>query len=448
MRAALLARAFVLCATSVLLGAPVSAQQPPAADSRPNVVLILADDLGYGDLGSFGHPSIQTPRLDRLAGEGVRLTTFYAAPSCTPSRAALLTGRYPLRSGMNVVLMPDAKTGMPASELTLAELLRSAGYHTAMVGKWHLGDQAGFLPTEHGFDEYFGLLYSNDMVPPWVQTAKPLRLVRGTQALDGAVDVNTLTRQYTDEAVRVVRDQRRRPFFLYLAHSMPHVPIGASPAYRGRSAAGRYGDTIEELDAETGRLLDALREEGLDRSTLVVFTSDNGPWAEMPPRMLVNDDVRATDAGSAGPLRGSKASTWEGGVRVPFIARWPERIPAGRSLVGMASTLDLFATVARATGTALPGDLVLDGYDLLPMLRDGASSPRSEFAYFNDGRLEAVRNARWKLRVVPAAAGQPAPPQLFDLIADPYERFDVALKNPEVVAALRERLARIARDVR
>jgi uncharacterized sulfatase len=444
---------FLLTAFLSLSAAASHSQAQASTPDRPNIVVILADDLGYGDLSGFGHPSIRTPRLDRLAAEGVRLTTVYAAPSCSPSRAALLTGRYPRRSGLNSVLMPDAKTGLPAAEVTMAELLKGAGYDTAMVGKWHLGDRPGFLPTDHGFDDYFGLLYSNDMIPPWVQTTRPLRLVRGTAELPGAVDMHTLTRRYVDEAIRVVRTRRERPFFLYLAYSMPHVPIGASPAFAGRSAAGRYGDTVEELDAETGRLLDAIAERGIDRNTLVIFTSDNGPWAEMPPRMLPIDAVRATDAGSAGPFRGSKGSTWEGGVRVPMIATWPGRIPAGQSSSAMVATMDVYATVGQAAGVALPADRPMDSHSLLPLLTAGAASgaagasPRTEYVYFSDGRLEGLRDARWKIRLVPSAAGNPAVPQLYDMVNDPYERFDVAAANPDVVKTLRERLARASQTI-
>jgi arylsulfatase A len=422
---------------------------PPQARpaTRPNIVVVLADDMGYGDLSSYGHPTIRTPRLDQLAASGIRLTTVYAAPSCTPSRAQLITGRYPRRSGLSSVLMPDATIGMPASEVTLAELLKSAGYDTAMVGKWHMGHRDGFLPTQHGFDEYFGLLYSNDMIPPWVQTTKARRLVRGTTELPGDVDMHTLTQRYVDEAVQFVSRPRQHPFFLYLAFSMPHVPIGASPAFAGTSAGGRYGDTIEELDAETGRLLDALRERGLDQNTLVIFTSDNGPWAEMPPRMLPIDEVRATDAGSAGPFRGSKGSSWEGGVRVPMIARWPGRISAGRSSSAMVSTMDIYATVARAAGVAVPTDRPMDSHDLLPLFSGTGPSPRKDYIYFNNGDLEGIRDERWKLRTVAPAPGAVMVPLLFDMVNDPYERFDVAATHPDIVAAMRDRLAAVARAI-
>jgi arylsulfatase A-like enzyme len=261
------------------------------------------------------------------------------------------------------------------------------------------------------------------------------------------VDMHTLTRRYVDEAVQFVSRPRQRPFFLYLAHSMPHVPIGASPAFAGKSAGGRYGDTIEELDAETGRLLDALRERGLDQNTLVIFTSDNGPWAEMPPRMLSTDEVRATDAGSAGPFRGSKGSSWEGGVRVPMIARWPGRIPAARSSSAMVSTIDIYATVAGAAGIAVPNDRVVDSLDMTPLFAGKGPSLRKDYVYFNNGDLEGLRDERWKLRTVAPAGGGAVVPQLYDMVNDPYERFDVAAKHPDVVATMQERLAAVARAI-
>lgn len=421
--------------------------QEATRDEKPNVVLIVADDLGYGDLGVFGSPTIRTPRLDRLAAEGIKLTSFYAAaPACTPSRAALLTGRYPIRSGMNQVLSPDAERGLPVAETTLAELIKAAGYHTSMVGKWHLGDRPGFLPTEHGFDDYVGLLYSNDMVPPWVQTTKPLRLYRGTAEQPGDVDSSTLTTRYTEEAIRVIREQRRQPFFLYLAYSMPHVPIGSSAAFEGKSAGGRYGDVIEELDWNIGRILDTLRELRLDDRTLVIFTSDNGPWTNMPSRMLVNDRVRLTDAGSAGPFRGSKGTTWEGGVRVPFIARWKGRIEPGLVSADIASALDILPTVARLTGAALPTDLQLDGLDIGPVLDGDGPSPRQDLFYFNEGRLEALRDGQWKLKVEWKKGFSTPVPELYDLKDDPSERYNVASANPAVAERMLNRLVAFAKE--
>jgi arylsulfatase A-like enzyme len=284
----------------------VAAQDQAA---RPNIVFILADDLGWGDLSIYGHPTIRTPRLDGLAAEGTRLTSFYvASPSCSPSRAAILTGRYPIRSGVNSAFGPDQTTmGLPPSEVTLAEVLKTVGYRTALVGKWHLGTVPGMLPLDQGFDRYFGLLYSNDMIRPWVQTDRPLELYRDRQPIAHPVDQTTLTDRYTEEAIAFIRESGTQPFFLLLAHSMPHVPLAVPERFRGQSAAGLYGDVIEHLDWSTGAVLDALADRGLTNNTIVIFTSDNGPWAEMPPRMFGGDTIKPWDAGSAGPFRGSKA---------------------------------------------------------------------------------------------------------------------------------------------
>jgi arylsulfatase A-like enzyme len=421
--------------------APSAARPQAAPTGPPNIVIIFADDLGYGDLGVYGHPLIKTPRLDRLAAEGLKLTSFYAsAPVCSASRYSLLTGRYAIRSGINGALMPESTNGIGAGETTIADLMRSAGYRTGMVGKWHLGHRPGFFPTEHGFDSYFGLLYSNDMIRPWVQTDAPMRLYRGTQELPGEVDNATLTERYTGEAVAFIRESGNRPFFLHLAHSMPHVPLGVSPRFAGRSANGRYGDVVEMLDWSTGQVLDALREAGVERNTLVIFTSDNGPWMDMPPRMLVEPRIVRTDAGSAGPLRGSKGTSWEGGTRVPFIARWPGRIPAGSVSSDLARTLDLLPTVARLVGRPLPSNRVLDGQDMLDFLEGNGPSPAQEFFYYSSGgRLEGVRDRRWKLHLAFPDKGEPVA-ELFDLLADPSERWNVADEHPDTVARLRERM--------
>jgi len=433
--------AAALLAAAVLAPAAARAQSAPPA-APPNIVFILADDLGYGDLGVQGHPTIRTPRLDRLAAEGVRMTVFYAAPSCSPSRYQYLAGRYPIRGGVYDALMPESKAGLAADEVTIADLAKRAGYRTMAVGKWHLGTLPEFLPTRHGFDEYFGLLYSNDMIRPWVQTDVPLRLYRGTEALPGEVDVSTLTERYTEEAVGFIRRNRERPFFLYLAHSMPHVPLGVTPRFAGTSAAGRYGDVIEMIDWSTGAVLDALREAGVADRTLVIFASDNGPWAEMPDRMLVDPRVVRTDSGSAGPLRGSKASTWEGGVRVPFIARWPGRIPAGLVTPAMGAAPDLLPTIARVLGQPLPANRVLDGRDLTPVLTGASREGRPEFLYVNSRRLEAARDARWKLRVTTVGGAPKA--ELFDLVDDISERYDQAAAHPDIVARLWGRMQAFA----
>ncbi|HNV02105.1 MAG TPA: sulfatase [Vicinamibacterales bacterium] len=432
---------------SLLAPAVPGAQTGPASGPRPpNIVLIVADDLGYGDLGVYGHPTIKTPRLDRLAAEGVKLTSYYAAePVCSASRFSLLTGRYSVRAGITGALMPGSRTGIAAAETTLAEVLKAAGYRTGIVGKWHLGDRPGHLPTEHGFDSYFGLLYSNDMIPPWVQTDVPLRLYRGLRPLDGEVDNSALTGRYTAEALSFIRDNQAAPFFLYLAHSMPHVPLGVPASIAGRSAGGRYGDVIEMLDWSTGEVLDELARSGLERETLVIFTSDNGPWMEMPARMFADSRIVPTDAGSAGPLRGSKATSWEGGTRVPFLARWPGRIPAGSVSSELVTGLDVLPTVAAAAGGRLPARAAIDGVDVRAVLEGKGPSPRDSFVYFSSGsaRPEGIRDTRWKLRLTFPEQGAPVE-ALYDLSLDPAERFDVLRDHPDIAGRLRERLRQFA----
>ncbi|HSG01094.1 MAG TPA: sulfatase [Vicinamibacterales bacterium] len=444
-RAPLAAELLAVAVVAVLFGGPgrdVDAGQA----ARPNIVIIFADDLGYGDLASYGHPTIRTPRLDRMAAEGVRLTSFYvASPSCSPSRAALLTGRYPIRTGVNVALGPESQIGLPDEEVTLAEALGRAGYRTAIVGKWHLGSQPAMNPLNHGFDRYFGLLYSNDMIRPWVGTDRPLELYRDRAPVEHPVDQSTLTERYTEEAVAFIRENRDQPFFLYLPHSMPHVPLAVSERFRGRSAAGLYGDVIESLDWSTGVVLDTIAELGLDDRTLVIFTSDNGPWAAMPDRMFAGDMIKPWDAGSSGPLRGSKASSWEGGVRVPFLARWPGRIRAGTETGALVTALDVLPTVLAATGVPLPPGRRLDGYDVTAALTGDGPSPRTEFFYLNDGRLEAVRDGRWKLRVV-RAGEEGVTAELFDLDVDPYERSDRASREPETLDRLAARMRQFAAE--
>jgi len=433
----------------VLVPGPASAQPPAATPSirPPNIVIIFADDLGYGDLGVYGHPLIRTPRLDRLAAEGLKLTSFYAsAPVCSASRYSLLTGRYAIRAGINGALMPESTNGLGADETTIADILKSAGYRTGMVGKWHLGNRPGFFPTEHGFDSYFGLLYSNDMVRPWVQTDVPMRLYRGTRELPGEVDNATLTERYTEEAVAFIGANKSRPFFLYLAHSMPHVPLGVTPRFAGRSANGRYGDVVEAIDWSAGRVLDALRDAGVERDTLVIFTSDNGPWMDMPPRMLVDPRIVRTDAGSAGPLRGSKGTTWEGGVRVPFLARWPGHIQAGAVGTDLATTMDILPTLAGIVGAPLPAGRALDGFDVRAFLESRAPSPVEWYVYNYGGRVEGIRDRRWKLHLTFPEKSEPVA-ALYDLSLDPSERWDVAAEHPDIVARLGERMRRFAADV-
>lgn len=418
----------------------------PAGGSRPNLVIIFADDLGYGDLGCFGHPTIATPHLDRMAREGMKFTQFTVASSvCTPSRAGLLTGRYPIRSGLTKVLIPSSKGGLPSSEITLAESLKEAGYATACVGKWHLGWQKKYLPTRHGFDSYFGVPYSNDMSPgtqpgnPVFKDAPPTPLIRNETVTnpDKEPDQRLLTRQYTEESVRFIRRHAgTRPFFLYLAHTMPHVPLYASDRFEGRSARGLYGDTVEEIDWSCGEVFKALKELGVDRETLVVFTSDNGPWLS-----------KKLHGGSAGPFFEGKVSTWEGGYRVPTIFRWPGRIAPGVTTAAFGTTMDLYTTFIRVGGGAVPSDRIVDGKDLSPVLFENAPGREPlQFYYFADD-LWGVRKGPWKLHL---KSTKPAsvmvwgawkvethdPPLLYNVEHDPGEQYDAAKGNPEVVASL------------
>ena len=445
---------FALLLTVPLLGAlaSVAGAQEQQADRPPNVVVILTDDQGYNDLGCYGSPSIRTPRIDRMAAEGVRFTDWYApAPVCTPTRAGLLTGCYPQRLGFGMipkerpngtdahVLYARSQHGMHLSEVTIAEMLKARRYATGMVGKWHLGDAPEFLPTRQGFDSYFGIPYSNDM--------RPTTLVRGERVIEDPVDQPTLTRRYTDESIRFVRENKDRPFFLYLAHNMPHTPLHASEQFRGKSPRGLYGDVIEELDWNTGRLLDAIGELGLDERTLVVFTSDNGPW-----------HVRGEQGGSATPLRAGKGTTYEGGMRVPFIARWPGRVPAGKTSREPLSHLDLLPTIAALTGAAAPSDRTIDGKDVAPLLlgTPGAKNPHEAFYYFSDGCLNAVRSGKWKLKLETtlqdethygkvSAPDAKIPPALYDLELDPGEQKSLLVDHPEIAKRL-QTLADKARE--
>ena len=408
-----------------------------AAPRRPNIVIIYADDLGYGDLGCYGHPTIRTPQLDRMAAEGMRFTQWYsAAPVCTPSRAALLTGRYPVRSGLTRVLFPQSQGGIPAGEVTLAEVLKEAGYQTAAVGKWHLGHLPQYLPVRHGFDSWFGIPYSNDMRPlpgPGSSGAKkhpPLPLMRDDKVIETEPDQSTLTPRYTEEAVRRIRAFRGRPFFLYYAHTFPHVPLYASPRFRGASLRGLYGDVVEEIDWSVGEILRTLASTGQDRHTLVIFSSDNGPWL-----------ARRQMGGSAGLLREGKATTWEGGMRVPCIVRMPGLVPAGRTSAEMGSMLDLLPTIAALAGAA-PPRAALDGDDIGAVLRGGSLGRERAFFYWRAEELCAVRRGPWKLHRITNTAEWKAetarhdPPLLFHLEHDPSEKYDLAKDHPDIVSAL------------
>jgi arylsulfatase A len=430
--------ALVLVAPSPGAGEAEAAPAPGA--QPPNLVILFADDLGWGDLGCYGHPTIRTPCLDRMAAEGMRFTQFYAAaPVCTPSRAAILTGRLPIRTGLcgpRRVLFPDSAGGIPDEEVTLAEALKARGYRTGCIGKWHLGHLPRYLPARHGFDEYFGLPYSNDM-----GNAKagypPVPLIRGDQAIEQPVVQETLTPRYAAEAVRFIEESGDRPFFLYVAWTYPHVPLHASDRFRGKSLRGLYGDVVEELDRGCGEILAALRRRGLDRKTLAVFSSDNGPW--LTQRLV---------GGSAGLLREGKGSTWEGGMRVPGIAWWPGRVPAGVPTACVASTMDLFPTFLALAGGEAPRDRTIDGRDISPILLGKGDLSPTPYFFYRDARLAAVRKGPWKAHIFTQpgyGAEKPEehdPPLLFHLERDPSERFDVAKENPEVVKDLLEDIRR------
>ena len=404
----------------------------------PNIVVLFADDLGYGDLGVFGNPTIRTPNLDRLAAEGLRMTSFYSAPSCVPARAQLLLGQYPSRTRVSGTSV-GGRGGIPAELTTLPQALRKAGYRTAMAGKWHLGyARPEYLPVGKGFDRWFGLPYSNDMIKPWVQTDEPLWLYRNAERVEHPVDQDQLTMRYTAEIVDVVREESDRPFFAYLAYSMPHLPLRTAGRFRGRSRAGLYGDVIESIDWSAGEILQALVDAGKRDDTIVVFTSDNGPWLNLPDRML-SGGVVPWHAGSPGPLRGAKHTTYEGGVRVPMVVRWPGTVPAGTVTAEMGATLDLYATLIMAGGGEIPEGS--DGHDLTDLWagRTG-QSPRIEFIYHRGSRVQGIRAGPWKLRT---ADGD----QLFHLDVDPSERYNVASEQPQIVAELRGRLERFRGQV-
>ncbi len=424
-----------------------------AAGRPPNIVIIYADDLGYGDLGCYGS-DVATPNLDRMAKEGVRLTSFYVAQAvCSASRAALLTGCYPNRIGIRGALPPNSPTGLNASEQTIAEMLKPRGYATAIFGKWHLGDREAFLPTHHGFDEYLGLPYSNDMRKTEKRKADypDLPLVEGTKTIEVEPDQSKLTTLYTERAVKFIDANKDRPFFLYVPHSMPHVPLAVSDKFKGKSPRGMYGDVVMEIDWSVGQILHKLKSAGMDENTLVVFASDNGPW------------LRYGDhAGSARPLREGKGTSFEGGVRVPAIFRWPGKIPAGRESAEPVMTIDILPTIAKLAGAEISRERVLDGKDIWPVIagEPGAKSPHEALYLYWINDLQAVRSGKWKLhfphdyRTAPQpGAGGTIGPQgtekielsLFDLEADVGETKNVAADHPDVVKRLQD-LAELARE--
>jgi arylsulfatase A-like enzyme len=423
------------------------------ADRPPNFVLIFADDLGYGDVGCFGAKGYSTPNIDRLAKEGIKFTDFYVAQAvCSASRTALLTGCYPNRLGILGALGPTSKIGISDDERTIAQVLKPRAYATAVFGKWHLGHHPRFLPTRHGFDEYFGLPYSNDMWPkhPTNRSFPDLPLIDGEKVVESNPDQRMLTTWYTERAVRFIHAHKERPFLLYVPHSMSHVPLHVSDKFAGRTERGLFGDVIAEIDWSVGQILSALSEEGLDDRTLVLFTADNGPWLSY-----------GDHAGSAGPLREGKGTAFEGGVREPFVARWPGHIPAGSVCREPAMTIDLLPTFAKLAGAQPPDDRIIDGRDISPLLlgQPDARSPHEALYFFWGRDLHAVRSGRWKLHLrhpyasleTPGSGGKPGQYRtrtielsLFDLESDPGETTNVAASHPDVVQRLQQ-LAESAR---
>ena len=421
-------RLLTLFAAALLGLIPAIRADPAMPPTPPNVVIIYADDLGYGDLGCFGATDIKTPHLDRMARDGIRFTDFYSASAvCSPSRAALLTGRIPQRMGITGVFFPESFTGMPTDELTMAELLRGQGYATSMVGKWHLGHHHRYLPLQRGFDEYFGIPYSNDM--------ESTVYLHGNDVVDFSPDQRFTTRTYTEKATNFIDRHTDRPFFLYLAHSMPHVPIYASPEFAGTSERGLYGDVIQELDWSVGQVITTLEKHGLLDNTLIVFSSDNGPW-----------HVMRDHGGSAGGLREGKMFTFDGGMRVPTVAMWPAGIKAGQIYRDVAMMTDWMRTVAAITGAPLPSDRAYDGETLVPVFRGEGPRAGNTFLYYNADNmaLEGFREGDWKIKLPsdgfkgarykhPSA---PHPLLLINLREDPGELNNLAEQMPAKVETM------------
>lgn len=449
--------------TGLFVSSVPSIGQSLPKPQKPNVVLIFMDDMGYGDLSCYGALQYKTPNLDKLASQGVRFTNFVSAQAvCSASRAGILTGCYPNRFGISGALMPDAKIGLNPDEETIPEVLKKRNYKTAAVGKWHLGHLREFLPLQQGFDEYLGLPYSNDMWPVNYDgkpasaekidrkfNYPPLPLIDGNEKvreIKTLDDQSELTTLYTERAVRFISQHKKEPFFLYMAHSMTHVPLAVSSKFKGKSQQGMYGDVLMEIDWSVGEILKTLEKNGLDKNTLVIFTSDNGPWLNF-----------GNHAGSTGGLREGKGASFEGGQRVPCLMRWPGHITAGTVCNKLASTIDILPTLASITQSALP-EKKIDGVNILPlMMGDEAANPRETFLYYyRKNSLEAVRKGDWKLVFAhpgrtyigfkPGANGFPGSVNenfqheegLYDLRRDPGERYDVKEYYPEVVAELKK----------
>ena len=454
MRKSDLNRREFLCTASLGLGVtkPAAAAGPP-----PNIILILVDNFGYGDLGCYGSTKHRTPHIDRMAKEGMRFTSFYSTSGvCTPSRASLMTGCYPRRVGLHYtdpdqhVLRPISHNGLNPDEVTVAEVLKGRGYATAMIGKWHLGDQLPFLPTRQGFDYYLGIPYSDDQVGgrmlPWQKTPwPPLPLMENEKVIEAPADRNLLTKRYTGKCIEIIKQHRDKPFFIYLPHAMPGSTAApfASEQFRGKSANGPYGDSVEELDWSTGQILDALKQLGLDEKTIVVWTSDNGAVRHDPPQ------------GSNLPLGGWGYTTAEGGQRIPCIARWPGKIPAGRVSNALATMMDWLPTFAGLAGTKPPRNRVIDGKDIWPLLSGRSDkTPHEAFYYYYCPQLQAVRSGKWKL-VLPleqrwvnfTGKTTKSALALYDVDKDVGEATDLAAEHPDVVRRLTQLAGKAREDL-
>ena len=428
-----------------LLGLIISSFLVSSLFSKPpNFIIIFTDDQGFEDIGCFGSPKIKTPNLDKLAAEGRKFTSFYSANSvCSPSRASLLTGCYPVRISIPGVLFPRHEIGLNPDEITIADLLKSKGYATSCIGKWHIGHKPKFLPTRQGFDSYYGIPYSNDMtIDPEANLAADIKLregftldrirnekpkkdfvplMRNEEVIEYPCDQTTLTQRYTEEAVKFIEENKNKPFFLYLPHTMPHIPLFASEKFKGKSERGLYGDTIEEIDWSVGEIMKSLRDNNLDKNTLVIYTSDNGPWK-----------LKGGRGGSAHPLRGFKFQTYEGGMRVPCIMHWKGKVPAGSSCDEIAATIDLLPTIAGLSGAEMPNDRTIDGKDIWPLIagKKGAQTPHKIYFFYKGKKLESARQGKWKLR---RSGKNSQPVELYDLASDIFESKNLAKENEILV---------------
>ena len=425
----------------------------------PNFIVIFTDDQGYEDIGCFGSPKIKTPHLDKLAAEGRKFTSFYSANSvCSPSRAALMTGSYPTRVSVPGVLFPRHKEGLNSDEITIAEVLKTKGYATSCIGKWHIGHKPKFLPTRQGFDSYYGIPYSNDMtIDPEAQLAadinlregftldrikneKPKKnlvpLMRNEEVIEYPCDQTTLTKRYTEEAVKFIEKNEDKPFFLYLPHTMPHIPLLASKKFKGKSDRGPYGDTIEEIDWSVGEIMKALRKNSLDENTLVIYSSDNGPWK-----------LKEGRGGSAHPLRGYKFQTYEGGMRVPCIMSWKGKIPSGTVCDEIGATIDLLPTFADLAGAKIPDDRIIDGKNIWPIIsgQKGARSPHDIYYYYKGNRLESARQGKWKVR---RSGKKSQSVELYDLDNDIAESKNLSQKNPELIQTILKKMDKFDKDLK